>query len=111
MSVRSGGAPLRPRNTTGKSDMVRRACLRLLIATAVLAADAVVGVTRVIVAPPPAGAQFFWDDRFSKNRRQRGFFDWFEQQQAVPPQLERAPPPVDYSRAPAPKKADAKAES
>ncbi len=91
--------------------MVRGACLRLLIATAVLAAEAVLAVTMVVVTPPPSGAQFFWDDRSSQNRRQRGFFDWFEQQQAVPPQLERAPPPVDYSRAPAPKKADPKAES
>src|SRR5258708_22766401 len=66
----------------------------------------------VVVAPPPWGAQFFWDDRSSSQiRRQRGFFDWFEQQQAVPPQPERAAPPVDYSRAPAPKKADPKAES
>src|SRR5260370_26026978 len=111
MSVRSGGAPLRPRNMTGKSDMVRGACLRLLIATAVLAAEAVLAVTMVVVAPPPSGAQFFWDDRSSQNRRQRGFFDWFEQQPAVPPQPERAAPPIDYSRAPAPKKADPKAES
>jgi hypothetical protein len=110
MSVRSGGAPLRPRNMTGKSDMVRGAFLRLLTATAVLAAEAVLAVTMVVVAPPPSGAQFFWDNRSSQNRQQRGFFDWFEQQQAVPPQLERAPP-VDYSRAPAPKKADPKAES
>ncbi len=111
MSVRSGGAPLRSRNLTGKSDMVRGACLRLLIATAALAAEAVLAVTMVVVAPPPSGAQFFWDDRSSsQNRRQRGLFDWFEQQ-AVPPQPERAPPPADYSRAPAPKKADPKAES
>src|SRR6267143_4501170 len=111
MSVRSGGAPLRPRNMTGKSDMARGACLRLLTATAVLAAEAVLAVTMVVVAPPPSGAQFFWDDRSSsQNRRQRGLFDWFEQQ-AVPPQPERAPPPADYSRAPAPKKADPKAES
>src|SRR5215470_673008 len=110
MSVRSGGAPLRPRNMTGKSDMVCGACLRLLIATAVLAAEAVLAVTMVVVAPSPSGAQFFWGDRSSpQNRRQPGLFDWFEQQ-GVPPQPERAPPPVDYSRAPAPKKADPKAE-
>jgi len=96
---------------TGKSDMVRGACLRLLIATAVLAAEAVLAVTMVVVAPSPSGAQFFWGDRSSpQNRRQPGLFDWFEQQ-GVPPQPERAPPPVDYSRAPAPKKADPKAES
>jgi len=96
---------------TGKSDMVRGACLRLLIATAVLAAEAVLAVTMVVVAPSLSGAQFFWGDRSSpQNRRQPGLFDWFEQQ-GVPPQPERAPPPVDYSRAPAPKKADPKAES
>ena len=89
--------------------MVRGACLRLLIATAVLAAETVLAVTLLVVAPAPSGAQF-WDDRSSQNRRQRGLFDWFEQQ-PVQPQPERAPPPVDYSRAPAPKKADPKAES
>src|SRR5215470_1726664 len=111
MSVRAGGAPLRSRNMTGKSDMVRGACLRLLIATAALAAEAVLAVTMVVVAPAPSDAQFFCGDRSSpQNRRQPGLFDWFEQQ-GVPPQPERAPPPVDYSRAPAPKKADPKAES
>src|SRR5258708_32945638 len=89
--------------------MVRGACLRLLIATTALAAEAVLAVTLLVVAPAPSGAQF-WDDRSSQNRRQRGLFDWFEQQ-AVPPQPERAPPPVDYSRSPAPKQADPKAES
>ena len=91
--------------------MVRGACIRLLIATAILAAEAVLAVNMVVVAPSPSGAQFFWGDRSSsQNRRQPGLFDWFEQP-AVPPQPERAAPPVDYSRAPAPKKADPKAES
>src|SRR5262249_46831589 len=83
--------------------------LRLLSATALLAAEAVVAMTLLVVAPAPSGAQFFWDDRSpSQNRRQRGLFDFFEQQ--APPQLERAPPPADYSKAPAPKKADSKTE-
>ena len=87
--------------------MVRGACLRCLIAVAVLAAEAALAMTLLAVAPAPSGAQFFGDPQ---NRRQRGFFEWFEQQQP-PPQLERAPPPADYSRAPAPKKADPKAET
>src|SRR6266849_4969654 len=92
----------------GNSEMVRGACLRFLIATALLAAEAVLAMTLLVVAPAPSGAQF-WDDRSSQNRRRGGLFDWFEQ--AAPPQPERPPPPVDYSRAPAPKKADPKAES
>src|SRR5712671_6387394 len=87
--------------------MVRGACLRFLIATALLVGEAVLAMTLLAVAPAPSGAQFFWDDR-SSNRQQRGLFDWFEQ---APAQPERAPPPVDYSRAPAPKKADPRAES
>jgi hypothetical protein len=89
-----------------KFEMLRGACLRFLIATALLAGEALLAIA---LLPEPSGAQFFWDDH-SQNRRQRGLFDWFEQQQAVPPQQERAPPPVDYSRAPPPKKADPKAE-
>jgi uncharacterized protein len=91
--------------------MVRGACLRFLIAIALLAGE--IALTVLTFAPAPSSAQFFWDDRSSsQNRRQRGLFEWFEQpQQAVPVQPERAPPPVDYSRAPAPKKADTKAES
>src|SRR5215475_498947 len=96
----------------GKFNMVRGACLRFLIATALVAAEAVAAVTLLAVVSAPSDAQFFWGDRSSsQNRRSHGLFDWFEQQQAVPPQFERAPPPVDYSRAPAPKKADPKAES
>src|SRR5882724_4300496 len=98
-----GWGALATAHMTGKSDMVRGACLRLLIATAGLGGGAVLAVTLLVVAPASSGAQF-WDDRSSQNRRQRGLFDWFEQQ-PVPPQPQRAPPPVDYSRAPAPKKA------
>src|SRR5215467_5746934 len=91
--------------------MVRGACLRFLIATALVAAEAVAAVTLLAVVSAPSDAQFFWGDRSSsQNRRSHGLFDWFEQQQAAPPQLERAPPPVDYSRAPPPKKADPKTE-
>jgi uncharacterized protein len=95
---------LRPRNMTGKFEMVRGACLRFLIATALLAVEAVLAMTLLVFVPGPSGAQFFFD----QNRRQRGLFDWFEQ---TAPQPERPPPPVDYSKAPAPKKADPKAES
>src|SRR5215831_3025538 len=95
----------------GKFNMVRGACLRFLIATALVAAEAVAAVTLLAVVSAPSDAQFFWGDRSSsQNRRSHGLFDWFEQQQAAPPQLERTPPPVDYSRAPPPKKADPKTE-
>jgi hypothetical protein len=93
---------------TGNSEMVRGAYFRLLIATALLAAEAVLAMTLLVVAPAPSGAQFWGDRSSSQNRRPGGLFDWFEQQ--APPQPERPPPPVDYSRAPAPKKADPKAE-
>lgn len=90
--------------------MVRGARLRFVIATVLLtAAEALLAASAVM--PTPSGAQFFWDDHSSQNRRSRGLFDWFEQQPAQP-QPERAPAPqVDYSKAPASKKADPKAES
>jgi hypothetical protein len=93
-------------------EMVRGARLRFVIATVLLTtAEAVLAVTLSAVMPTPSGAQFFWDDRSSPNRRSRGLFDWFEQQ-PVQSQPERAPaPPVDYSKAPPPKRADPKAES
>src|ERR1700674_928611 len=102
--------------------MVGGTYLRLLTATALFAAEAALAMALLALAPAPAGAQFFFDDRFPfQNRRQRGPFDWFEpapppqQQQHQPErqqhQPERAPPPVDYSKAPAPKKADPTAES
>jgi uncharacterized protein len=91
--------------------MVRGARLRLVIATVLLTAEAVLAMTLLAVIPAPSSAQFFWDDRSSPNRRPRGLFDWFEPQQPVQSQPERAAPPPDYSKAPPPKKADPKAES
>jgi len=88
--------------------MARGTCLRFLSAAALFAAEAVVGMTLLAVAPEPAGAQLF-DDRFPfQSRRQRGPFDWFEP--APQQQQERGPPP-DFSKAPASKKADPKAEA
>src|SRR6202521_3684914 len=95
--------------------MVGGTYLRLLTVIALFTAEAALAMTLLVLAPVPSGAQFFFDDRFPfQNRRQRGPFDWFEP--APPPpqqqhQPERPPPPVDYSKAPAPKKADPKAES
>jgi hypothetical protein len=88
--------------------MARGIYLRFLTVTALFAAEAVVAMTLLAIAPAPADAQLF-DDRFPfQSRRQRGPFDWFEP--APQQQQERAPPPVDYSRAPTPKKADSKPE-
>jgi uncharacterized protein len=90
--------------------MVRGA--RFVIATVLLTtAEAALALTLSAVMPTTSGAQFFWDDHSSPNRRSHGLFDWFEQQQQpAQPQPERAPAPsVDYSKAP--RKADAKAES
>ncbi len=91
--------------------MARGTRFRFLLAIALFGAEAVLGATLLATAPAPSGAQFFFDDRFpSQNRRQRGLFEWFEP--SAPAQPERpAPPPVDYSRAPPPKKLDPKAES
>jgi hypothetical protein len=75
--------------------MARSACLRVLTAAAVLAGEAVLATILVVWAPTPSDAQFWWG---GEGRR------WFEQRQ----EPER---PVDYSRAPAPKKADPKAET
>src|SRR5262252_511272 len=86
--------------------------VRHLAAIALLVAEAALIVT--FLAPAPSGAQFFFDDRFRfQSRRQHGPFDWFgpPPQQQLPQQVERPPPPVDYSRAPPPKKPDAKTES
>ncbi len=93
-------------------EMVCGARLRFVIATVLLTtAEAALAMTLSAVMPTPSGAQFFFDDRSPQNRRPHGLFDWFEQQ-PVQSQPERAPPPpVDYSKAPPPKKADAKAES
>ena len=89
--------------------------LRLFTATALFTAEAALAMTLLALAPAPSGAQFFFDDRFPfQNRRQRGSFDGFEpdpQSQQQQHQPERPPPPVDYSKAPASKKADPKAET
>lgn len=90
--------------------MARGARLRYLIASALLAAEAVLAMSLLMLAPTPSNAQFFFDDRFPfQNRRHRGPFDWFESPSPAQ-QPERPPPPVDYSKAPTPKKADSKAE-
>jgi uncharacterized protein len=105
---RVGFCRLRLHHNTGRVAMACGTCLRLLTATALFAAEAVVALTMLAAAPAPAGAQLF-DDRFPfQSRRQRSPFDWFEP--APQQQQERSAPPVDYSRAPAPKKADPKAE-
>jgi uncharacterized protein len=91
--------------------MVRGVSTRFLTAIALLVAEAAAAMTLLTLAPAPSGAQFFFDDRSPfQNRRQRGPFEWYEpapQQQQQQP--ERAP--ADYSKAPAPKKLDPKAES
>src|SRR5215472_11468185 len=94
--------------------MVGGIYVRHLAAIALLVAEAALIVTFLALAPAPSGAQFFFDDRFRfQSRRQHGPFDWFgpPPQQQPPQQVERPPPPVDYSRAPPPKKPDAKTES
>jgi hypothetical protein len=84
-----------------------RGALRVLIAAAVLAGETAVALTLLVSLPTALDAQFFWD----QNRR-RSPFDWFEPQQPQNQnQNERPAAPVDYSRAPAPKKADPKAEA
>jgi uncharacterized protein len=85
--------------------MARGARLRVLTAAAVLTGEAVLATILVMWAPTPSDAQFWWGDQ---GGRRRSGWDWFEQRQD-PQQLERPAPP-DYSRAPAPKKADPKAE-
>jgi len=91
--------------------MVRGVSTRFLTAIALLVAEAAAAMTLLTLTPAPSGAQFFFDDRSPfQNRRQRGPFEWYEpapQQQQQQP--ERAP--ADYSKAPAPKKLDPKAES
>jgi uncharacterized protein len=89
-----------------QDEMTRSAGLRVFVTAALLAGEAVLAMMLVVAAPTSLDAQFFWD----QNRR-RSPFDWFEQQQQPQQyQTERQSAPVDYSRAPAPKKADPKAE-
>jgi hypothetical protein len=98
--------------------MAAGAHVKVLTAAALFAAEMALAMILLALAPAPSGAQFFFDNRFpSQNYTQRGLFNWFAPapppQQQPPPhqhQLERAPPPVDYSKAPAPK-TDPKAES
>jgi uncharacterized protein len=82
--------------------------LHHLSLAAVIATEAIAGAT--LLTPMPAAGQFF-DDRVPfQSRRQRGFFDWFEPAQQQ--QERQAPAPLpDYSKAPASKKADPKAEA
>jgi uncharacterized protein len=102
----------------------------LATATLLMAAEAVTAVALLVAAPAPAGAQFF-DDRVQNRRQQpqqpqqpRGLFDWFtpqpqnQQPQYRQPQSQqsneesqRREPPPDYSKAPAPKKSDAKSDA
>ena len=87
----------------------------VLTAARLFAAEIALAMILLAFAPAPSGAQFFFGDRFpSQNYRQRGLFNWFEPAPPRPQQhqhrLERAPPPVDYSKAPAPK-TDPKTES
>src|SRR3974390_824442 len=89
--------------------MVAGTHVKVLTAAALFAAEIALAMILLAVAPVPSGAQFFFDNRFpSQNYTQRGLFNWFA---PVPPppqqqhqhQLERAFPPMDYSKAPAPK--------
>jgi uncharacterized protein len=76
--------------------------LRILTIAAVLAGEAALAAVLVMGTPAPANAQFFWE----QGGRRR--FDWFDRQ---PEPEQRREAPADYSRAPAPKKADPKAEA
>src|ERR1700678_1378991 len=95
--------------TTGFIVMARGTISRILAAAVLLTADAVAATTILTMAAAPSSAQLF-DDRFpfQNRRQQRGPFDWFGPQ---PQYEERSAPPQDFSRAPAAKKADPKAET
>jgi uncharacterized protein len=88
--------------------MPRSARLRVLSA-AVLAAEAALATILVVWAPTPSDAQFFWGGNQGGGRRPG--FDWFEQRQEPQLPFEQRQAPADYSRAPAPKKPDPKAEA
>jgi uncharacterized protein len=68
----------------------------------VLSGEAVLATILVVWAPTPSDAQFWWGNQGGHRR----WGDWFEQRQEPQQQYER-PAPADYSRAPAPKKAEA----
>ena len=72
--------------------------MRLLAAVVLIAAEMATATALLVVAPAPAGAQRFED--FFPFFQQRGRRGWFD-----PPEREERP--VDYSKAPLPKKADA----
>ncbi len=84
---------------------------RLATALILVAAELAAATMLLVAAPAPAQAQFF-DDRFPfQNRRQQhGLFDWFGPQ-SQPEEQRPAPPPVDYSKAPPPKKAETKVDA
>jgi hypothetical protein len=71
--------------------------MRLLSAVVLIAAEIAMAAALLVIAPAPAGAQRFED--FFPFFQQRGRRGWFD-----PPGREERP--VDYSKAPAPKKAD-----
>jgi hypothetical protein len=72
--------------------------MRLPAAVVLIAAEMATATALLVVAPTPANAQRFEDlFPFFQQRNRRGWFD--------PPEREERP--VDYSKAPAPKKADA----
>jgi hypothetical protein len=93
----------------GSVDMGLRSFRRLLVTASLLTAETAAALSLVLVLAGSASAQLF-DDRFpflgGRNRPQfnnpfQGFFAPYP-----PPEAPR-PPPVDYSRAPPPKKTDA----
>src|ERR1700704_1472654 len=91
--------------------MARRARLRLAMAMGLFATEALSAALLLAITQVPASAQFFDDGFPFQYRRQRGPWDWSEPapvERPTPPH-ERAAPLVDYSKAPAPKKAEAKA--
>ena len=106
--------------------MARRACLHSVVAIALFAAEALAAISLLTAMPVPAGAQFFNNGFPFQSRPQREPFGWFEpaplewatrsRRRAAPrleriERLERAAPPVDSSKAPAPKKTDSNAEA
>src|SRR6516165_1195985 len=95
------------RSVNGPIAMPRR---RLLTAFLLAAVEAAAVLTLLCAAQSPAAAQVFNDRSPFQNRRAqpqpRGPFDWFfyPQPQHEEPRTAPAPPPVDYSKAPAAKK-------
>src|SRR5205807_2249754 len=97
--------------------MSRGIILSSLLTVAVLsAAEATALLAMVALAPAPASAQLF-DERFPfQNRRvqPRGPFDWFYPQPQPQYEERAAPapqPPPDFSKAPVPKKPEAKTDT